>query len=275
MGLLGALFGGTVGFMVGGPLGAMIGGAIGAQTGGATVQTGGRVGAGAQRPGMGYQTGQDAQSAFLVAVISLAAKVAKADGKVTELEVKAFDSFLRDNLRMPPEERRMAGRIFNQARDSSVPAGAFARQVRGLLGGQPDRLRDIVTVLLQIAHADGRLDQAEEHMIRGIARDMGLTDADYENCKAFFGANGSAGGSRGADGRPTRAAAAHVDYEVLGVAENASEQEIKKAYRRIAREYHPDVLQSKGLPEDFMEFAKQKLQRVNESYDRIKKERGF
>jgi DnaJ like chaperone protein len=89
MGLLGALFGGTVGFMFGGPLGAMIGGAIGAQTGGATVRTSGRVGGGAPRAGAGYQAGQDAQQAFLVAVISLAAKVAKADGRVTDHEVRA------------------------------------------------------------------------------------------------------------------------------------------------------------------------------------------
>ncbi len=271
MGLLGALFGGTVGFMLGGPLGAMIGGALGSQTGG-TVRTSGQIGGNAHRAGAAYRTGHDAQSAFLVAVISLAAKVAKADGQVTDHEVRAFDTFLRDNLRMPPEERRFAGRIFNEARDSAVPASAFAAQIRGLLSNQPDRLRDIVTVLLQIAHADGELHADEERMIRAIASEMGLTDHDYEQCKAFFG--GGAGG-RGASGRPSSAAAANIDYEVLGVAPDATENEIKKAYRHIAREYHPDVLQSKGLPEDFMEFANQKLQKVNESYGRIKKQRGF
>lgn len=266
MGLLGALFGGTVGFMLGGPLGAMIGGAIGAQSsGGATV------GGGARRMA-GAGSAQNAQSAFLVAVISLAAKVCKADGHVCEAEVRAFDAFLRDNLRMPADERRFASKIFNEARDSHVPAEDFARQVRTLLGGHPDRLRDIVTVLLQIAHADGSLHAAEDRLIASIAREMGLTDHDYQQCKAFFG---GAGGSRGASGRPASAGAATTDYEVLGLTPAATEDEIKKAYRGIAREYHPDVLQSKGLPEDFMNFAKEKLQKVNESYDRIKKERGF
>lgn len=260
MGLLGALFGGTVGFMLGGPLGAMIGGAIGAQTGGSVRVDGwerleqARARAGAQ----------DAQSAFLVAVISLAAKVCKADGHVSEPEVRAFDAFLRTNLAMPAEDRRHAAQIFNQARDSAVPASAFARQIGAILAGQPDRLRDIVTILLQIAHADGALHRAEEDLIRSIARDMGLTDRDYEQCRAFFGG----GASRSA-------AAVDTDYEVLGVAPDAADDEVKKAYRRIAREYHPDVLQSKGLPEDFMNFAKEKLQKVNESYDRIKRQRGM
>ena len=64
-------------------------------------------------------------------------------------------------------------------------------------------------------------------------------------------------------------------YEVLGVGKSADGKEVKKAYRRLAREYHPDVITSKGLPEDFMTFATEKLQKVNEAYDRIKKERGF
>jgi len=265
MGLLGALFGGTVGFMLGGPLGAMIGGAIGAQSGGSIrVEDWQRRAAGPGRLGA-----RDAQSAFLVAVISLAAKVCKADGRVSPAEVRAFDLFLRDNLGMPADERRHAARVFNEARDSDVPASAFARQIGMVLAGQPDRLRDIVTVLLHIAHADGSLHRAEEDLIRSITRDMGLTDRDFDQCRAFF-----AGGPRGPSGRPAAAVAAD-DYKVLGLTPDAGDAEVKKAYRKIAREYHPDVLQSKGLPEDFMAFAKEKLQKVNEAYDRIKRQRGM
>ena len=141
-----------------------------------------------------------------------------------------------------------------------MPAGDFARQIRGILGTQPDRLRDLVTLLLQIAHADGHLHSAEDRMIHGIARDMGLSDRDYDECKALFGASGVDISSA---------------YGVLGVEADASDAEVKKAYRRIAREYHPDVLASKGLPEEFMTFAKEKLQTVNQAYDQIKKDRGF
>jgi DnaJ like chaperone protein len=257
MGILGALFGGTVGFVLGGPLGMIIGGALGAQAGegGSTAHPGARQ---AGRVRMG--AGQDTQTAFMVALISLAAKVAKADGNVTQAEIRTLDAFLKTNLRMSLQERQMAARVFNEAKDSPLPASEFARQVRGILGPFPDRLRDMVTLLLQIAHADGSLHSAEERLIQQIARDLGLTDRDYQECRALFGGASVSGDSA---------------YEALGVAPDATEAEIKKAYRRIAREYHPDVLQSKGLPEDFMQFAKEKLQKVNEAYDVIKKQRGF
>lgn len=259
MGLLGTLFGGTVGFMLGGPLGMIIGGALGSQAGGRVVDPGaGTRGGRARLRGAGHF--QDTQTVFLVTVISLAAKVAKADGRVTPDEVRAFDAFLRDNLHMSVADRRMAARVFNEARDSDVPASQLARQARGILGPFPDRLRDLVTLLLQIAHADGSLHPAEEKLIGEIARDLGLSDRAYQECRALFGATGPVGSAA---------------YEILGVAPDATEAEIKKAYRKIAREYHPDVLQSKGLPEDFMQFAKEKLQKVNEAYDSVKKERGF
>jgi DnaJ like chaperone protein len=259
MGILGALFGGTVGFVLGGPLGMIIGGALGAQAGeGAPVHPGARQAGGARIGGPGLR--RDTQTAFMVALISLAAKVAKADGNVSEAEIRTLDDFLRTNLRMSLQERQMASRVFNEAKNSPIPAADFARQIRGILGPFPDRLRDMITLLLQIAHADGSLHPTEETLIRQIARDMGLTDRDYQECRALFG-----GSSLSSDSA----------YEALGLTSQATEEEVKKAYRRIAREYHPDVLQSKGLPEDFMQFAKEKLQKVNEAYDVIKKQRGF
>ncbi len=266
MGLLGTLFGGTLGFMLGGPLGALLGGALGSRMGdGETVAGGGarRVHGARVDP---FHDPRAAQAAFMVALISLAAKVAKADGTVSAEEVRAFDAFLRDDMGMPPADRRYASRIFNQARDSAVPASAYARQIRQLLGGQPDRLRDLVSLLYRIAMADDELHRDEERLIASVARDMGLTERDLAEARAAAGGRG-------------RSAGASVDtagaYAVLGVAPDADEREIKKAYRRLARDYHPDVIVSKGLPEDFMTFAKEKLQTVNEAYERIRKERGF
>lgn len=251
MGLLGALVGGTVGFMLGGPLGAMIGGGLGAQVG--------RAGHGAaHRPRVGGYSARELQSTFLIAVISLAAKTAKADGRVTVEEVRTFDAFLQ-RLGMGTDERRMAGDIFNRARDSAIPASEFARQVRQILAHQPDRIRDIVTLLLEIAHADGRLHPAEETLIRGLAREMGLSSQDYESCKALFGASTGLADSSA--------------YEVLGLTPEATDDEVKQAYRRFARDYHPDTIQSKGLPEDFLKFATEKMQTVNDAYARIRSER--
>jgi DnaJ like chaperone protein len=271
MGLLGTLIGGGIGFMLGGPLGAMIGGAIGSNVGPGERRTdpyssGARpFGARSGRPGataFGGRPQYDArqeQQAFLVAMISLAAKVAKADGKVTTEEIRSFDQFLQNNLGMSADDRKVAARIFNQAKDSPIPAEDFARQIRSLLGGQPDRLRDLISLLMNVAMADGRYDPAEERMIRSIARAMGLSERDYQEAEAMF--------------NPT----ANIDaaYATLGVHSGMDDGEIKKAYRRLAKEYHPDVVANKGMGEDFQKFAAEKMRAVNNAYDNVKEARGF
>lgn len=266
MGLLGTIIGGGIGFMFGGPLGAVIGGAIGSN-----INVDGGVGTGASRarPGAGAGTrtgagplGRDPvrdQQAFLVALISLAAKVAKADGAVSAHEVRSFDEFLRTQLGMPARERRLAADIFNEARDSDIPAEEFARQIRDLLGHQPQRMRDLVSLLLSVAMADGRLHPAEEQLIRSIARELGLGDRDYEEARAMFHPRASLESS----------------YAVLGLTSAADVAQIKQAYRRLAKEYHPDVLANKGLGEDFQRFAAEKMQAVNAAYQAIKEARGF
>ena len=267
MGLLGTLLGGTVGFMFGGPFGAIIGGAIGSNIGGGLgggAQTGPR--SPYDRPGSreGFRTGGafnplQAQQAFMIALISLAAKVAKADGKVTSEEIRSFDLFLQNNLRMGPEERKIAARIFNEARDSDIPVEDFARQIREVMGTRREQLRDLLTMLLMVAMADGHLHSEEERVIREINRHLGLPPHDYDSAKSMFnpGANIDAA------------------YNTLGINASASDADVKKAYRKMAKEYHPDVVSNRGMGEDFLKFAEDKMQTVNLAYDQIKKERGF
>lgn len=277
MGLLGTLVGGSLGFMMFGPLGAIVGGAIGANIGegpGRPGYGGGRPGAGAydprrggaydRRPGASpygepLRDTRQAQQAFLVAMISLAAKVAKADGRVTEQEVRSFDAFLRDRLGMGADDRRMAARLFNEARDSQVPAEEFARQVRALIGHEPDRLRDLISLLMSVAAADAGIDPAEDRLLRSIAREMGLSARDYEAASAMF--------------YPRRDPDA--PYAVLGLTRDATDDEVKKAYRRLAREYHPDVVVNKGMGEDFRKFADEKMRAINAAYDAVKEARGL
>ncbi len=263
MGLLGTLIGGSLGFMLGGPLGAIIGGAIGSNIGigmgGPQAHPGSRVnGQAYHRRTTGFNP-LEAQQTFMIALISLAAKVAKADGSVSEAEVRSFDRFLKDQLGMAGEERRVAARIFNEARDSEIPAGEFARQIRQLMGHQPDRLRDLISLLMSIAMADGHFHEAEERLIRSIAREMGLTERDYDEAAAMFNPRASVSTS----------------YTVLGVTQGASNDDIKKAYRQLAREYHPDVVANKGMGEDFQKFAAEKMRAVNSAYDAVKEARGF
>ena len=253
MGLLGAIIGGSIGFMFGGPLGAIFGGAIGSNFEGSNGR--GRLPHPGSRPSSPLRT----QQAFLVAVISLAAKVAKADGRVTPAEVASFNCFLQQNLRMSGPERQMAARIFNEARDSAIPAEEFARQIRGIMGHQTSQLRDLVSLLLSIGMADGKLTRPEEDLIRSIARELGLSERDFQEAKAMFQPKASLDDA----------------FAVLGLTSATEKSEIKKAYRRLAKEYHPDIVASKGMGEDFQEFAAQKMRAVNGAYDRIKEARGL
>ena len=258
MGLLGTIIGGGLGMLVGGPIGAIIGGALGSNV---EIKTG-KVHPGARPynhgPSTGYSPLQDQQT-FMLAMISLAAKVAKADGQVTSDEIRAFDHFLRDNLHMDQQERQVAARIFNEARDSNIPAEEFARQIRQLMGHRQDRLRDLISLLMMIAMADGHFHPAEETMIRSIASSMGLRDSDYEAAAAMFNPGHNLTAS----------------YSVLGVTESATDHEVKKAYRNLAREYHPDVLASKGMSGEFQTFAEDKMKSINGAYEEIKKSRGM
>ncbi len=263
MGLLGTLLGGTVGFMFGGPFGAIIGGTIGSNLGGGQAAPPrspyDRVGArNGFNSGAGYNPLQ-AQQAFMIALISLAAKVAKADGKITQDEIRSFDLFLQNNLRMGAEERKIAARIFNEARHSDIPVEDFARQIRQVMGSRRDQLRDLVTMLMMVAMADGQLHPEEERVIREVNRHLGLSPQDYDAAKATF--------------NPT----ANIEsaYTTLGVTSAASNSDVKAAYRRLAKEYHPDVVANKGMGADFLKFAEDKMQTVNAAYDQVKKDRGM
>lgn len=252
MGIFGAIAGGSLGFMVGGPVGAILGSVFGSRLGEAAA------------PALVkklHDQQAELQAVFAVALTSLAAKVAKADGRVTHDEIAAFDRFLKESMGMTVAERETAAQVFNLARDNDTPASEYAKQLGRLLRLQPDRLRDIVTILFVVAFADGKLHPAEEQLIESIARDMGLSPQDVRSCKANYSAN---------SGEPLTS-----PYEILGLEENATDAEVRSAHRRIVREYHPDVLQSKGMPDEFMAFAKQKLIAGNDAWARIKAQRGL
>lgn len=242
-------------------MGAILGAAVGSNVSSGNLNT--NPYGGAARRVSARPSERDMQMVFAVALTTLAAKVAKADGKVTQNEILAFDAFLQQSLRLSVEDRRIAAKVFNEARATSTPVSEFTHQIRSLFRAQPERLHDIVGILLAVALADGLLHEAEEILIQGISRDFGMSAADYQACKATFDAQHGAA--------PTASSA----YEILGVTPSATDAEVKSAHRKLVREYHPDTLQSKGLPEEFMQYANDKMAAINDAWSRVKKERDL
>lgn len=278
MGFWGKALGIGFGFMLGGPLGALFGGAIGHMYDKETDKFAGSLGyrcphcgntvrptADGHCPACGMdisrqsrpQSSHDRQFVFYVSLASLAAKMAKADGVVTEDEVRAFDQFVKTELGVSAEERRIIARLFNEAKNSTQDGLSFARQFKELIGFQRDVLQTMVHLLFRIALADGKFHPAEERFIKNVSDIFELSSYEYEQIKALF--IKSAGRA----------------YQILGVSEQASNREIRSAYKKLVTEYHPDKLMAKGVPEDFIKIANDKMSEINNAYDEICKERGI
>jgi DnaJ like chaperone protein len=251
----GKLIGGTVGFFaLGGPLGALLGVAAGHlydQTRKAqTAQLGGE--------GAGPRLGRDAlQVAFTVAVIALAAKLAKADGQVTRDEVAT----LKRIFHIPEIAGSQIGQIFNEAKKSTDGFEPYAKQIATLLRNNRPVLEDLLGALLMIAHADGVYHPAERAYIAQVGYIFGFSAADIRRIESTFIAGGSS--------------SATDPYEVLGITGKASDAEVKSAYRKLLQENHPDKVMAQGLPEEFIEVANKKMAEINAAYDRVKAERNL
>jgi DnaJ like chaperone protein len=197
--------------------------------------------------------------AFTIAVIALGAKMAKADGTVSRDEVAAF----REVFQVPPQEEAHLRRVFDLARRSTAGFDSYARQVGRLFAGQRAVLEDLLGGLFYIALADGRVCQAEEAYLRDVARHLGLGPADYARIRsAFVGAPGEGAAVGPGDGSDD-------PHAVLGVAPDASLDEIRAAYRRLIRAHHPDLLAARGVPADGVAAATARVARINAARDRL------
>jgi DnaJ like chaperone protein len=259
MGIFGKLLGGFAGFAMGGPIGAVVGAALGH----AADQRQGAPGTpGLRPPGMAEAEiaaligGK--QGLFSIAVVILAAKVAKADGVVTRAEIDAFKRVFR----IPPDQVRTIGTLFDEARESADGYEIWARRLGESFADQKGVLEDVVAALLAIAASDGgQLHPKKQAMLEAVRREMKLSDAAFARARA--------GGS-------ARPGANEPDpYGVLGVAPNATDAAVREAWRTLVRENHPDALQAKGVPEQFVQQAHDKIARINAAWDRVKRERGL
>jgi DnaJ like chaperone protein len=239
MSIWGKIVGGAAGFAVGGPLGALLGSIAGHAVDKAREEMG---------------EGDVHSVAFTIAVIALGAKMAKADGRVTADEVVAF----REVFRVPESEVKNVARVFNLARKDVAGFEAYASQVGSMFRTQPKVLENMLDGLFHIARADGRFVQDEDDYLRRVATLFEFSAAEFARIReAHVGPDKS------------------DPYRILGVARDATPEQIKKRWRELVRENHPDAVTARGVPQEFTDLANQKVAAINAAYDRITKERGL
>ncbi len=265
--LLGARFGLFIGIL-GGMLGSSLGSRIGTQLFNRSGSTGGQSGWFS-----GWGSTASAGPVFMDNLFSMLGRLAAADGYVSPQEEQLFQSVVVKELHITdPSSVASALEIFRKAASGSTPMGVYARQAAEAFRSRPQLLEMMLIIMVRVSAAGGSLHPEEDRLMREAAATFGFRPGAYESLKMRYGAgSGSGTGSGSSSGnQPLKSA-----YAALGILENATESEIRRAYRKKATEYHPDKIAAKGLPKDFTELANKKFQEIQEAWNSIRKVRGF
>ena len=258
----GKILGGAFGMMIGGPIGAVLGAAMGHNFDKGVSQSSGQSGFGRQ---------ERAQTMFYTATFSVMGHVCKADGQVTEDEI-ALAKQVMQQMDMDAEQRKAAIGLFNEGKKTSFPLNDVVKQFRQEIGFRPNLLRMFMEVQIMAAYADGVMDPAERNVLLNICQLLNISQHEFEHLCAMIGGMHSGSSQAGRnDGSPSLKQA----YAVLDVNKSAGTNEIKKAYRRLLSQHHPDKLVAKGLPEEMMKLAADRTHEIRKAYEVIKKAKGF
>tara|TARA_Y100000590_G_scaffold151097_1_gene173617 strand:+ start:3027 stop:3761 length:735 start_codon:yes stop_codon:yes gene_type:complete len=235
--------GAMIGFSLGGPLGALLGGVIGSKIG--------------QRQGKSrFSVTKKNQVAFFAALFACLAKLAKADGRVSKEEVEAVDRFIKERFKFDTDQRKFAIRIFNHAKNDNNSYEDYAYQLATILQGNKNALLVFYELLFELAMADKVLHTNEEELLKKTVEIFDLNSNIFQDLKSQL------------------TNSTKNPYLVLGATEEMSFEEIKRIYRKKRKEFHPDALISKGLPEELIERAKEKFIEIQQAYEEIEKERN-
>lgn len=190
---------------------------------------------------------------FTIALIALCAKIARSDGAVTTDEVAAF----RRIVTVDPEDETYVRRVFDLAKQDIAGFEDYAGQIGRLFSDHPELRRDVLEGLFVIAVADGVLHEKEDSFLTAAAGHLKLAVSDFSHIRSMFVVAGTS------------------PYQVLGLEPSATDQELKKHYRKLILEHHPDRMRGDGVPEELIVIAERKMAAINAAYDTLAKERGL
>lgn len=204
---------------------------------------------------LGGEVGRGASGAsgvaFTISVVSLCAKMAKADGVAVQVEADAFER----HFGVEPKDMAHVRRVFDLAKQDVAGYEVYAEQIARLLDSEPALLCDVFECLFHIAAADGILHAAEESFLKVVAGKFSIGAADYQRLRALFVRDPAS------------------PYAVLGASPADSDETLKVRHRQLVIEHHPDRLLAHGVPREFAALAEHKLAAINAAWDAIRKER--
>jgi DnaJ like chaperone protein len=258
----GKAIGGAFGFMVGGPLGALMGVAFGHNFDRRMIGI-------EQSDWTSGGVDQDrVQAAFFTATFSVMGYIAKADGKVTRDEIRLAEEVMRQ-LGLDGEMRESAKKLFNEGKSENFPIDEILDQFKSELKHRTTLVQMFLEIQLQAAYADGVMDASEEKALAHICQRLGIPLSQLkrmeEMLKAGFGGQRQKSSTQGS---------LSDAYAIVGVENTVSDAELKKAYRRLMSQHHPDKLVAKGLPDEMIKDATAKTQQIKAAYEQIRKTRG-
>jgi len=258
----GKIIGGVIGLFRGGISGAIIGALLGHMV---DRFLAGIIGVGSTK------------KAFFDALFSSLGHLSKADGRVTETEIRMVETLMQ-RMQIGGEDRQRAIRLFKQGKEPDFELEDALQSFVQLSVARKDLRQMFMEILVESAFSSGSITQAEHAVLLKVARLLRIPGAQFAAMLAARGpagdysGQGRGGGRAGVDSsRGTLAQA----YAQLGLKSSASDAEVKKAYRKLVSQFHPDKLVSHGLPEEMMEIAKTRVREINTAYDQIKQARGF
>jgi len=257
---LGALVGGVTAGPVGALLGAFVGHLLDSQ---AEQRLQGGASAGATSIGV--------QEAFFRATFQVMGHVAKADGRVSQEEIRAARAMMNE-LRLGEREVQLAIELFTQGKAANFPLDQTLRQLRRVCRNRPDLWRMFVQIQVQSALWSGGLHPAARAVLTRVCDALDISAYELVQMEALLRMQQSARQPHAAHTPMDKVAQA---YEVLGIKPGASDGEITKAYRRLMNQNHPDKLHAKGLPESMMKMAEEKTRQIRAAYEVLRAARGL
>lgn len=279
MNIAGRLVGVILGALFGGPLGAILGFMIGyyidSGRGRSWVQGGGGTSGG----------NADVQAVYFNATFSVMGHLAKADGRVTENEIKTAKGVM-DRMGLGQAARQRAIEAFNLGKSQSFDLDATLAELKRSCWYKPSLLRFFLETQIQLAYADGHQVSAQEQAIlTRICRHLGVSNFDFaaftnqyraqQNYSRYQkGHQHYQGGGYQQSRRAQSMSRVDEAYKLLGVSKSSSDAEVKKAYRKLMSENHPDRLIAKGVPPEMIKIATEKTQQIQKAYEDIQRTRG-